>query len=80
MFSSCNKLESVNFGYCDFSNIETMYSMFSGCNSLKSVTMLGPINPKVFVDNMFVSVPANGTFYYNPEYNYSKIIAKLPST
>ena len=54
--------------------------MFSGCNSLKSVTMLGPINPNVIVDNMFVSVPANGTFYYNPEYDYSAIIAKLPST
>jgi hypothetical protein len=29
---------------------------------------------------MFNGVPKNGTFYYDPAYDYSKIIAKLPTT
>jgi hypothetical protein len=29
---------------------------------------------------MFYGVASNGTFYYNSAYDYSKILAKLPST
>jgi hypothetical protein len=29
---------------------------------------------------MFEGVTSEGTFYYNPAYDYSKIIAQLPAT
>lgn len=29
---------------------------------------------------MFYNIKTNGTFYYNPKYDYSKIIEVLPST
>ena len=32
------------------------------------------------VNNMFNGIKTTGTFYYNPAYDYSKIIAVLPST
>ena len=55
--------------------------MFSNCTSLKSVTMLGPINNEISrLDNMFNNITTTGTFYYNPAYDYSKIIAELPAT
>lgn len=81
MFAACRQLESVNFGKCDLSSVKSTYTMFSGCTSLKSVTMLGPINNEISrSDNMFYNISTEGTFYYNPAYDYSKIIAELPAT
>ena len=81
MFAACQQLESVNFGKCDLSSVESTYFMFSGCTSLKSVTMLGPINNEIItLGGMFNNITTTGTFYYNPAYDYSKIIAQLPAT
>ena len=81
MFAGCDKLESVNFGKCDLSSVKTTYYMFSNCTSLKSVTMLGLINNEMTrLDGMFKNITTTGTFYYNPAYDYSKVIAELPAT
>jgi hypothetical protein len=60
-----------------------MDNMFAGCTSLTEVRMGGnpaKITSSSYVDGMFSNITTKGVFYYNAEYDYSKIIAKLPST
>ena len=57
-----------------------MEHMFSGCYNLQTVMMDSELNPNLRVSSMFAAVTTNGTFYYNPAYDYSKIIAALPET
>ena len=79
MFSQCNKLKSVVLG--DLSSVEYITSVFANCTSLESVTMKGPISENAdFGSYPFAGVNTTGTFYYNPAYDYSSIIAKLPAT
>lgn len=63
----------------DMSNAVTMKDMFLGAN-VKGIKMLGKINPQADVTNIFYGMANNGTFYYNEKYDYSQIIAQLPST
>ena len=77
MFANSD-VENVIFG--DISNVYNMDTVFLACDKLQSVTMTSPINKNVSVFSMFSKVKDGGTFYYNPEYDYSKIIAQLPST
>ena len=42
--------------------------------------MTGDVSNVTYVSNMFNGITTNGTFYYNPDYDYSKIIAVLPDT
>ena len=56
-----------------------MESMFFSCGSLSEVRMTSDISKLENVNSMFLGVNYNGTFYYNPQYDYSKIIAVLPS-
>lgn len=68
----------------DLSKVTTMESMFSTASNivsnLKSITMKGPVSSTVNVTWMFSGVTTTGTFYYNPAYDYSKIIEQLPAT
>ena len=57
-----------------------MEHMFSRCYNLQTVMMDSELNPNLIVSSMFAAVTTNGTFYYNPAYDYSKIIAALPET
>lgn len=57
-----------------------MSGMFEYCPNLTSVTMTGDVSNVAYVNGMFRSVTTEGTFYYNPQYDYSKIIAELPAT
>jgi surface protein len=77
MFSN-SEVENVIFG--DISNVYNMDSIFIGCHNLKSVTMTHPINSNLSNYSMFYNVTSEGTFYYNPQYDYSKVIAELPET
>ena len=77
MFSN-SEVENVIFG--DISNVYNMDSIFIGCHNLKSVTMTHPINSNLSNYSMFSNVTSEGTFYYNPQYDYSKVIAELPET
>lgn len=53
--------------------------MFNKCESLKKLTMTG--KPWTTTDPYaFGDVPAEGVLYYNPEYDYSAVIAELPAT
>jgi hypothetical protein len=54
--------------------------MFYGTVNLTKITMTGDTSNIIVYDNMFTGINPNGTFYYNPDYDYSKIIAVLPST
>ena len=64
----------------DLSNVEDMSNMFDDNIYLEKVIMDGPVNPSAIVTNMFGDNNKIGTFYYNPAYDYSHIIAQLPST
>ena len=77
MFSN-SEVENVIFG--DISNVYNMDSAFVGCKNLKSVTMTYPLTKLLSNYTMFHSVNTEGTFYYNPEYDYSMIIEQLPDT
>jgi hypothetical protein len=57
-----------------------MGSMFSGCTNLTEIRMGGNPSSLTTVSYMFRGINTNGTFYYNVAYDYSKIIAELPST
>ena len=57
-----------------------MKNMFQYCNSLTEIRMGGDVSKVTNVSDMFDMVAENGTFYYNSAYDYSKILAELPST
>lgn len=66
----------------DIPNVSGLQMMFRNTPFLESVTMKGaaPAGPFVYTSDMFESTKPNGKFYYNPEYDYSNIIAALPET
>lgn len=78
--TTANTLQKVNMTGWDTSKATNMSSMFYRLSSLEELTMTGPTNPNANVNGMFSSVRNAGKFYYNPEFDYSHIIAKLPST
>ena len=81
MFSGCTSLSSViDLSNWDISNVTTMNGMFRGCNQLTDIRMGGDPKNVSVVSNMFGNITTNGKFYYNPLYNYDKIISVLPST
>ena len=80
MFRDCSKLESIDLSSWDTSNVTDMGYMFWGCVKLLEVRMYGDVSKVTNVLGMFNLIAANGTFYYNPQYDYSKIIAVLPSS
>ena len=54
--------------------------MFANCTSLIEIKMGGDVSKVTDVFYIFSGIAKNGTFYYNSQYDYSKIIAELPST
>lgn len=80
MFSNCKSLTSVDLTNWDLSNVLDANQMFAYCENLTEVKMGGNPQRLSAVAQMFLEVTTTGTFYYNADYDYSKIIAKLPST
>ena len=80
MFYNLLTITQLDLSNWDTSKVTTMSSMFERCRSLQSLKMLGPTNPQADVTDMFKDVTSEGTFYYNPNYDYSHIIAQLPTT
>lgn len=83
MFQGCSKLTKIDLTYLQLDSVTNMDNMFYGCTSLTEIRMGG--NPAKItgasnVDYMFNNITTEGILYYNSEYDYSKIIAKLPST
>lgn len=64
----------------DLSKVTDMLGMFGSCYNLQTVYMDGEIGVRSSDDDMFKNITTEGTFYYNPAYDYSKIIAQLPAT
>lgn len=77
---SDSALTKIDFTLVDLSTCYKMNSAFSKCTQLTEVKMSGPLSPYVDVTNMFADVTTTGTFYYDGNYDYSKIIAVLPET
>lgn len=80
MFCKQVFLTELDLSNWDTSKVTNMSGMFQRCLSLRSLKMLGPTNPQADVTDMFKDVTSEGTFYYNPNYDYSHIIAQLPDT
>ena len=86
MFECCISLTTLDLSSFDTSSVTDMSNMFymesiSGVRpSLISLKMMGDISNVLYVDDMFYYINTTGTFYYNSAYDYSKIIAALPST
>lgn len=79
MFYQCMNLKTADLSGWDLSKVEDVANMFAMCNNLTSIKMTGDVSNITEVSN-FVSLSTSGTFYYNPAYDYSKIIAELPET
>ena len=80
MFEYSIAMTEVDLSNFDTTNVTDMSNMFSDCSSLTSLKMMGRINNLQNAENIFSDIATTGTFYYNSAYDYSKIIAKLPST
>lgn len=80
MFYNQLAMTQLDLSNWDTSKVTNMSGMFQRCLSLQSLKMLGPTNPQADVTDMFKDVKSEGTFYYNPNYDYSHIIAQLPDT
>jgi hypothetical protein len=63
----------------DTENVRSMKGMFYDAAFLDEVRMLGDVSKVTDVTDMFTKCSTSGTFLYNPQYDYSKIINALPS-
>lgn len=79
MFYGCDNLTTADLSGWDLSKVEDISYMFHLCKNLTSITMTSDVSNITTAYN-FASDDTSGTFYYNPAYDYSKLIAKLPST
>lgn len=86
MFQKMHFMEEFDLTSWDISNVLSMQCMFDMSSvskypiKLKKVKMGGMPNANLSCPSMFISVHTNGEFWYNKDYDYSKIIAVLPST
>lgn len=79
MFYACRNLKKLDLTPWDLSSVTDMSRMWLGCNALTEIRMSGDIS-NAKCDEMFDSLMAqSGTFYYDSNYDYSKIIEQLPS-
>ena len=83
MFYGCTRLTKIDLTNLQLDLVTNMDNMFYGCTKLEEVKMGGNpagITNSSYADNMFYNITTEGVLYYNNEYDYSKIISKLPST
>lgn len=80
MFNECLLLNNLYLGNIDTTNVTNMQYMFSYCQKLEKVMFYSPIDNVQEIHGMFYGITTNGTLYYNSLYDYSKMIAELPST
>lgn len=80
MFLHCDNITSLDLSSWDTSNVRDMEHMFDGCRKLTELRMGGDISKLDGWVGMFEGINTTGTFYYNSQYDYSKIISELPST
>lgn len=78
MFSGCNLVSSIDLSSLDTTDVYSISGIFKGCSNLSEVTMYYPVDNITELEEAFSGVAEVGTFYYNPKYDYSKIINILP--
>lgn len=79
VFANCEYLRKIDLSKWDTSKVTNMRNMFDQCIRLTELKMGGDVSNVTDVTQMFYLIKNGGTFYYNPQYDYSKIIAALPS-
>ena len=79
-FDGCYSITDIDLSNWNTSNVTSMPEMFANCTALKSVRMGGDVSNVTSCSNMFKNINTNGTLYYPSQYDYSTIIAQLPST
>ena len=80
MFEDTYNITSLDLSSWDTSNVRDMERMFRYCRKLTELRMGGDISKLDGWARMFEGINTTGTFYYNSQYDYSKIISVLPST
>lgn len=75
--TQCREYDLTSF---DFSQCYSMKEMFRSCNYINTLRMAGSVDKLEDTTDMFYLAPANGSFYYDSRYDYSKIIEVLPSS
>lgn len=79
MFNGCRNLKKLDLTPWDLSSVTDMSRMWSSCDALKEIRMSGDISNAKCDDMFGVIYSQSGTFYYDSNYDYSKIIEQLPS-
>ena len=80
MFLECQELEELDLSGIDLSYVTNLNNMFGNCKKLTKVKLAGDVSQVTMAISMFSGITTNGTLYYPAQYDYSKIIAELPST
>ena len=80
LYKDNHNIKSFEFVSFDTSKVTDMREMFSGAENLIELRMNSSLNSNLDVTDMFAGITTNGTFYYNGENDYSKIIEVLPET
>jgi surface protein len=80
LFSNCSYLTKVDLSKWDTTNVTDMENLFSGCKNLVEIRMGGNVSNVSLLNGIFDNISLEGTFYYNSAYDYSVILAELPST
>ena len=62
MFACCQKLTNLNINGLDTSKVESMNSMFAGCNNLKSITASQTVKDKILNTESNTNVPSSVTW------------------
>lgn len=79
-FAWCTSLETIDLRGLNLKNVTDLKQFAYCCNSLKELYIDTELPNLTDASLMFYNIKTNGTFYYNPKYDYSKIIEVLPST
>lgn len=80
LFRLCKGVTSIDLSNWNTERLTNVQGMFYGCSNLTEVKMGGDVSKINIISGMFGGITTTGTFYYNAAYDYSKIIAQLPST
>ena len=80
MLSGLPKITKFDLSSFNLLKVTNFDNMFDGSTALTEVKMMSDINTTLSTVNMFININTTGVFYYNINYNYSRIIASLPST
>lgn len=80
MFYYDSRLTSLDFSFSDLKKVSNLDQAFQHCLKLTELKILSDMPNVSSTYYTFNGVETSGTFYYNKNYDYSRIISALPST